>query len=240
MDFFWILAAIVAISSIVSAVAKNKKRAEAQGEGQAGQRPMSDIQRAAMLARETASQRLDTPQRPMQAQQPNPMYAQQYGIPMQSRNAAPMEARNAAPMQARNMAPMEARNAAPMQARTAAPMEARNTAPLQARPAYATPPAATGLPANFYGGSMNVASSEGWSNNTDDDKPMELLRASEVESVSDTNLETGASKTLPSAAGKLQAQQSLRLFDGKSEYLKAIIYSEVLARRTPGRRPGRA
>jgi hypothetical protein len=246
MDFFWILVVIGLISTIISAVAKSKKREEArrESEGQpAPPRPLSDIQKAVMMAQETASQRPAAPPRPaytpqQPGTQPNPVYAQQYV-------AQPRPAYT--PQQPAAYTPMEARTTAPMEARSAAPMEARTAAAVPPHPMYSAPRAAGTLPADFYSGSMGAATTEGQSDNTDIDKPMEVVRVSALESVTDADLETAAGLNTPAKPLQQAAvsnpqpkREPLKLFDGKNEVVKAVIYSEVLARRSPGRRTGRA
>jgi len=216
MDFFLILVAVSVIGTIISAVAKNKKREEARREQQQqpGQRPLSDIQRAAMMAQETASQRPATPQRP--AYQPHPAYAQQYGAP-QRPAYTPQQPAAYTPMQARTVAPPEARSAAPMEART-------GTTP--------------------YRGSMNVVTNEGRGDSMEGGKPADITR--NLQSITEANLESvsGAkapAKPLQTAAPYSAAtREPLNLFKGKNEIVKAIIYAEVLKRRSPGRRAGRA
>ena len=248
MDLLWIIIAGSVILSIISAVSKNKKREEAQRTAQAGQRPMSDIQRAAMMAQETASQQPAAPQRPANAYtaQPNPMYAQQYSaprqpyVPQQNAPFAPMQPRNAAPMEARTAAPMEARTAAPMEARTAAPMEARTAAPMEAR--TAAPQTRPASPFGEYVGSLGSLSSEGRADAMEGGKPAEVNR--NLQTITDADLGSLSSldgaKPLHTTAHAAPKHMPLNIFEGKNEYLKAVIYSEVLTRRTPGRRPGRA
>ena len=209
MDFFLILVAVSVIGTIISAVAKNKKREEArqdqEQQQQPRQRPLSDIQRAIIMAQETASQRPATTQRP--AYQPRPAYT-------------PQQPAAYAPMQARTVAPPEARNAAPMEART---MSAAS---------------------NPYRGSMNAVTNEGRAGSMEGGKPADITR--DLQSITEASLESVRSVKAPAKPPQTAApysattQEPLNLFKGKNEFVKAIIYAEVLKRRSPGRRAGRA
>jgi len=245
MDFFWILIVIGVISTIISAVSKSKKREEERRKQQSGQpappRPLSDIQKAMMMAQETASQRPAAQPRPayvapQPGAQPNPVYALQYGA--QPRPAyTPQQTAAYTPVQARTAAPMEARNIAPMEARTSAPMEARTAAAVPPHPMYTAPRAAGTLPPDFYSGSMGAATTEGMKDDMEGGSPADFTR--NLQSITEDDLETA--KPLNSAASpSSQNRMSLKLFEGKNEAVKAVIYSEVLARRSPGRRTGRA
>jgi hypothetical protein len=142
---------------------------------------------------------------------------------------------------------MEARTTAPMEARSAAPMEARTAAAVPPHPMYSAPRAAGTLPPDFYSGSMGAVTTEGQSGSEGSEKPMEILRPVAAQSIMEANLETIADLDTPqkpqqSAAATQPSPKRapLKLFDGKNEVVKAVIYSEVLARRSPGRRTGRA
>lgn len=243
-----------AVIALVSAAAKSKARGNANrnadGQGQPPPQrsvPLSDIQRAFMMTQENAP----PPQPPQTA--PRPVYTppQAAYTPMQTRTAAPMQSRMSAPMESRMSAPLESRMSAPMEARTSAavpshPMFGQQTA---AQPdafaarqqAFARTASPNTLPQDFYSGSMGMPSREGIRDTEGDETPLVTVRNAAIESVADLDLETLSDLGAPvrsvriAPAEKPRKGLPVKLFDSKNEYVKAIIYSEVLARRTRGR-----
>jgi hypothetical protein len=255
-DFFWIIIVIAIVGSIISGVRKKKAREEAarraatQGQQQEQPQaprsvPLSDIQKAFMMAQNSGQRPTYTP--PPQAA-PRPAYTPPKPVsqpayePVQATTYTTLEARMTAPMEARSTTPMEARSTAPMEARSTAPMEARSTAPMEAR--SATPMASRAMYAaqDIYGGSMNAVSREGTTDEEGSGSPFEALKVANLQSVTDADLETLTGLSAPvrpvrQAAPERPARTGLpRLFENKNEYIKAILYSEILARRTTGRR----
>jgi hypothetical protein len=258
--FFWFIIIIAIISSIISAAAKKKKRDEAarraaqeEPEPQAPRSaPMSDVRRAFMMAQAAPPQAPYTPPRPAyppaQAQYVPPRAAYP---PPQAPQAPPQPAYTPAhatvytPMEPRMAAPMEARTVAPMQARTSAAAEERSASALPPRPAYTDVQSrsAGGHPVNPCADSMENIAAEGCGDGEDDGPVLETVRVTNLETVSDADLETVTERVSPARPVKAVAEKSspgklpLRLFKDKNELIKAVIYAEILAPRSQsGRR----
>lgn len=255
--FFWFIIIIAIISSIISAAAKKKKRDEAarraaqeEPEPQAPRSaPMSDVRRAFMMAQAAPPQAPYTPPRPAyppaQAPQAPPRAA--YPPPQAPPQPAytPAHATVYTPMEPRMAAPMEARTVAPMQARTSAAAEERSASALPPRPAYTDVQSrsAGGRPVNPCAGSMENIAAEGYGDGEDDGPVLETVRVTNLETVSDADLETVTERVSPARPVKAVAEKSspgklpLRLFKDKNELIKAVIYAEILAPRSQsGRR----
>ncbi len=251
-DFFWVIVVIAIVGSLISSASKKKKQEEARRAAQQRQpqqqrsMPLSDIEKAFMMAQ---------PQNPQQSggyAQPRPQYAPPQAahpyIPPDT--YVPQAAQR--PAYTPPPAYTEATVYTPMQARSAAPMEARNNAPMQARSAAAVPPhpmyanqtnLQTGIsgstaftPLNTsYAGSLGTVTSEGST------ERLEGVKDAELESVTDANLETIVDADAPVRAIKQPVQPAARkkmplsLFENKNEYVKAVIYAEILNRKTSGR-----
>lgn len=230
---------VVAVIGLISAAVKSSKKSSNTRDSAEGQPqrsvPLSDIQRAFMMTQNSAPQ--PPPQPPVRPVYPPP--AQTAPRPAYT----PAQQTAYAPMQARTAAPLESRMNAPLQARTAVatpphPMyAAQQAAP---RPVYSPPQqtgdplcaAATKPPLDYYFGSVG-ASDEGRGNAFIDEQPLESVRAT-VESVADMNLETITDLDSPVLSvrkepGKpAQKGMSMKLFENKNEFVKAVIYAEIL------------
>jgi hypothetical protein len=249
----------IVVIGLISVIAKsNKKRGDANQDAESQPQrsvPLSDIQRAFMMVQD------NTLQQPPQAA-PRPAYAPPQAAqrpaytPAQPATYTPMESRTVAPMQGRAAAPMESRMAAPLQSRMAAPMEARTsaTAPPYSEQAAVQPDAfaarqqtfvretsSSTLPQDFYSGSMGSGSREGLRDTEGNETPLVTVRNAAVESVADVDLETLSNLDTPvmsarKASPEMPVRKGLpiKLFENKNEFVKAVIYSEVLARKTPG------
>lgn len=250
--FFWVIVVIAIVGSLISSASKKKKQEEARRAAQQRQpqqrsMPLSDIEKAFMMAQQ---------QNPQQSgyAQPRPQYAPpQAAHPYMSPDTyAPQAAQRPAYTPPPAYTAPQAATYTPMQARSAAPMEARNNAPMQARSAAAVPPhpmyanqtkLQTGMsgstaftPLNTsYAGSLGTVTSEGST------ERLEGVKDAKLESVTDVNLETIVDADAPVRAIKqpvkpvAHMETPLGLFGNKNEYVKAVIYAEILNRRTTGR-----
>ena len=253
----------IVVIGLISVIAKsNKKRGDANQDAESPPQrsvPLSDIQRAFMMVQDnTPQQPPQAPPRPVytppQQAAPRPFYTPPQQVaprpaytsaqpaayaPMQGRAVAPMESRMTAPMESRMTAPMESRMAAPMEARTYA---AQPDAFAARQQAFNRATSSSTLPQDFYSGSMGTVSREGIRDTEGDETPLVTMRNAAVESVADVDLETLSNLNTPvmsvrKAAAEMPARKGLpiKLFENKNEFVKAVIYSEVLTRRLPGR-----
>lgn len=203
----YLIIIVFALISVISAAAKNKKREEAR--------------------------------RSEQGQQPT------HSVPLSDIQKAFMLGQNPAPQQAPPPPAYAAPRPpyAPPQAAAYTPMQARTTDTMQARVSTSVPPQSmyTG-PQDIYGGSMGAVTDEGRKDTEGEGLTIENARVFSVESVAGTGLKSITDIDRPvQPVRKAPAEQPVRnglpigLFDNKDEYFKAVIYSEILSRRSPGR-----